>query len=140
MMLAGAAFFPRRWMSYLIPMAALLLSDAIIGFHNQMWLVYGTYALIISLGFVLRSKITPVKVLSLSVLSSVLFYLVTNFFCWYGSSMYSQDLQGMMINYYSALPYFRNSLAGDVLFSFAFVYGVQFAQSRFESSKKVHLG
>lgn len=131
MMLTGAAFFPRRWMSYIIPLGALLVSDAIIGFHNQMWLVYGTYVLIISLGFLIRDKISAVKVLGLSLSSSLIFYLVTNFFCWYQSSIYTQDLAGLIINYTAALPYFRNSLLGDLLFSFAFIYGFQYVIQQF---------
>ena len=43
---AGAHFDDKRW-AFVLPLAAMLLSDAVIGFHVQMPIVYGTFALVV---------------------------------------------------------------------------------------------
>ena len=50
---AGAHFDDKRW-AFILPLAAMLLSDAVIGFHAQMPIVYGTFALVVCMGFFLR--------------------------------------------------------------------------------------
>src|SRR5262245_56444076 len=94
--LFGAAHFRSRWTAFLVPLAALLVSDAALevvtrlgwaggwlaggrGFYQGMWVVYGTIALIAAVGLLLRRRRTVPRVAAAVLGSSVLFFLVTNF-------------------------------------------------------------
>ncbi|MGA0558554.1 DUF6580 family putative transport protein [Larkinella sp. VNQ87] len=121
--LFGAATFERKWIGLVIPLAAMLVSDLLIGFHSGMGAVYGSFALIWGLGVVMLRRITVSRVLVASLLSSTLFYLVTNFVVWYGSSFYPQTAQGLLACYAAGLAFFNgqsfflNGVLGDLTFS-----------------------
>jgi hypothetical protein len=116
MALFGGAYLGKRWLAFIAPLAAMLLSDAIIGFHPYMWATYLSMALIVLIGWAVRTRITP------AVASSVLFYLLTNFSVWLGSSVYPQTLAGLVACYVAAIPFFQNTLAGDLFYS-ALLFG-----------------
>ena len=54
-----------------------------------------------------------------AILSSVLFFIVTNFGVWLtgGGWFYPKTLQGLIECYTLAIPFFRNSLAGDLVYT-----------------------
>ncbi len=117
--LMGSAYFTRRWMALIIPTAILVISDLAIGVGRpiEMIGVYVSYLFVILLGFNLHNKVKPGRVFLTTLSSSVLFYILTNFACWYGSPYYAQDFTGMIICYDGALPFFRSSLISDLFFS-----------------------
>ncbi|GAB3901620.1 hypothetical protein GCM10028803_26610 [Larkinella knui] len=121
--LFGAATFDRKWLGLLIPLTAMLLSDLFIGFHSGMGAVYGSFTLIWALGLVMLRKITVGRVAAASLLSSTLFFLVTNFAVWYGSIFYPQTPQGLLASYaaglafYNGQSFFLNAVLGDLTFS-----------------------
>jgi hypothetical protein len=55
---SGAKFSEKR-LALLIPVTALVLSDTVLGFYKQLWVVYGSFCLIVCIGFVLRSELHP---------------------------------------------------------------------------------
>jgi hypothetical protein len=117
MALFGGAYLGRRGLAFIAPLAALFLSDAIIGFHSYMWATYLSMALIVLLGWAVRARITFVRVGAAAVASSVLFFLLTNFSVWLGSSVYPQTFAGLAACYVAAIPFFQNTLAGDLFYS-----------------------
>jgi len=118
----GGAYFGKRALAFAAPLGALLVSDAILGFHSGMPFVYGSVALIVLLGWAIANRITPLSVAAAAVASSVLFFAVTNFGTWLASGMYPQTLAGLAACYVAALPFFQNTLAGDLAFS-ALLFG-----------------
>ncbi|MEK6565109.1 MAG: DUF6580 family putative transport protein [Bacteroidota bacterium] len=118
MALAGGVYLDKRF-ALLVPLLALLLTDAIIGFHNLMAFVYGSFLAIGLLGFWLRSHKKPVLVFGSALASSVLFFIVTNFGVWAmdGATLYPKTLAGLIECYTLAIPFFRNTLFGDVLYT-----------------------
>ncbi|GAB3922467.1 DUF6580 family putative transport protein [Larkinella terrae] len=120
--LFGAATFDRKWLGLVIPLGAMLISDFFIGFHSSMGAVYSSFILIWFLGLILLRKITVSRVVAASLLSSTLFYLITNFAVWYGSSFYPQTLQGLLASYvaglafYNGQSFFLNAVLGDLTF------------------------
>ena len=117
MALFGGAFLPRRAISFAAPLGALLVSDMVLGFYGQMWIVYGSVALIVCLGWLLSSSRTPLRIAAAAVASSVLFYLVTNFGVWAFGDMYPKTLAGLAACYAAAIPFFQNTLVGDLVFT-----------------------
>jgi hypothetical protein len=104
-------------------MAALLLSDLILGLHAWMLAVYLSFALVVGLGFWLRNRIKAGNLLVASLSSSLLFFLITNFAVWVGSPFYPQTMTGLMESYTMALPFFYNGILGDLFYTAVF-FGV----------------
>ena len=64
-----------------------------------------------------NSKNFPFKnSIKLALISSVFFYLYTNFGWWLMSGMYEHTLSGLVRCYYMAIPFFRNNLMGNLIF------------------------
>lgn len=115
--LFGGAVFTKRWMAFAIPLGIMLISDLIIGFHSLLPVIYILFALTVGIGFLLRNKIRMVNVIGASLAASILFFLGSNFAVWYGSGFYTQDLSGLLTCYTMAIPFFHNTLLGDLFYS-----------------------
>ena len=141
--LFGAATFERKWLGLVAPLAALLLSDALIGFHGMMGAVYGSFALIWLLGLWALRQPSAWRIAATSVTSSVLFFLITNFAVWYGSMYYPQTSAGLMTCYvagmafYDGTSFFLNGLLGDLFYSAVLFGGYYLLQQRFTVLKPV---
>jgi hypothetical protein len=117
MALFSGAYLGRRGLAFAAPFGAMLLSDAVIGFHSGMPFVYASVAVIVLLGWIVLSRVSPLRVAGAAVASSVLFFLLTNFGTWLLSGMYPLTASGLAACYVAAVPFFQNTLAGDLLFS-----------------------
>lgn len=135
---AGAAFPSWRW-ALLAPLAAMLISDAWLGFHPYMPAVYGCMLVNVGLGCWVRSRnvmgaadgaaegaptqAAPGRrgvrqaayVSGATLCGSVFFFLATNFAVWLG--VYERTWSGLAACYTAALPFFRYTLAGDLVFA-----------------------
>lgn len=135
--LFGAAYFERKWLGLVVPLAAMLLSDFFIGFHSGIGSVYFSFILIWCLGLVLLRKISPSRIAAVSLLSSTLFFLITNFAVWYGQSYYPQTPQGLLACYAAGLAFFNgqsfflNAVLGDLTFSTILFGSYYFLQQQF---------
>ncbi|EMP06881.1 hypothetical protein LEP1GSC124_1013 [Leptospira interrogans serovar Pyrogenes str. 200701872] len=102
---AGAHFASKR-LSLFLPVCALLISDLLIGFHDQMIPVYGISLLLVVAGWRLRISSSVSKIALWSLSGSVLFFLVTNFYVWL-AGYYSYDLNGLVQCFIMAVPFFK---------------------------------
>jgi hypothetical protein len=127
-LLGGACFVQKRW-AFLLPMAALFLSDILLGFHRLMPLVYGSFALIVCLGFWLRTRRTAVPIACAALAASVLFFVITNFGVWAYGTMYPQTMDGLVACYLAAVPFFGNTLLGDAAYTVVLFGGLGLAES-----------
>jgi len=105
-----------KW-SFLIPVLVMIISDYFVGFHNTMWFVYGSYVAITVMGRACAKHVTLPRITLLSLTGSALFYLVTNFGVWLMGTMYTKDLSGLIQSYLYAIPFFRATLIGDMIFN-----------------------
>lgn len=115
--LFSGAYLNKRALAFSAPLGALFLSDIFIGFHSQMFTVYGSMALVVCLGWLVARRRSVVAIGSAAVAGSVLFYLITNFGVWAFSDMYPKTAAGLIACYVAAIPFFQNSLAGDLFFT-----------------------
>jgi hypothetical protein len=129
MALFGGACFEGAAAAYLIPLAAMLLSDAVIGFHSGMPAVYISFLLTTLLGRRMRADRSAGKIAALSFAGAVLFYAVTNFWVWAVSPLYPHTAQGLLLCYTAAIPFFGNTLAGTLVYS-AVLFGAAAAADR----------
>jgi hypothetical protein len=119
--LFGGVYFSRKF-ALLLPVAAMLLSDIFIGFYQPILMaaVYGSFLLTGLLGLWLKTHKKWYFIGGSAVLASVLFFLLTNFAVWAFSPWYAKTLAGLGQCYLMAIPFFRNTLAGDLFYTLAF--------------------
>jgi len=116
--LFGGTFLKRKELAFLVPIAAMLLSDLIIGFHTTMLPVYLSFVAIVGLGLFLQRRLSVVNTLSASLLASVIFYLVTNFASWTTGMMpYPMNAAGLIQCYIAGLPFLFNGVLGDLFYT-----------------------
>jgi hypothetical protein len=133
MALFGGAHLARRSrlsqvLAFVLPLAAMLLSDAVLGFHNQMVAVYGSFLLVTALGYGLRAKPAAGRVALASVAGSLIFFVITNFSMWAEGGWYERSAKGLATCYIAAVPFLQNSLAGDLFFTAVLFGGYALAQ------------
>ncbi|MDB5037390.1 MAG: hypothetical protein JWQ35_918 [Bacteriovoracaceae bacterium] len=126
---AGSTLWPKRFFAFLVPLLALFLGDLALGFHSTMPFVYGSVAIMVLLGVKLGSKPGVSSLFQMSLLSSVIFFLVTNFGFWITTPAYPRNAIGLMECYTAALPFFHWTVLGD----FVFTFGLFTAFSKIES-------
>lgn len=100
----------------MIPVAAMLFSDLLIGFHHNMIAVYIAFAITVMIGFVLRSKASAINIAGASILSSTLFFMITNFAAWIASPIYPANFAGLMQSYIAGLAFFNDGSYGVSFF------------------------
>lgn len=126
---AGAHLEDRR-LAWLVPFAALLVSDLVLGLHQTLPFVYLAFGLTVLIGTWLGTRRRAGAILGASLMSSTLFYLVTNFGAWLAHDMYPRTADGLMAAYAAGVPFFRNGLFGDLFFTALFFGGFYLAQRR----------
>ena len=108
-----------------LPVAAMILSDFVLGFHSTVPFVYGSFIIISIIGSYLKKDKTSL-LFGASFSSSVIFFLVTNFGVWMMDSIYAKNMSGLVDSYMMGLPFFRNTLVSDLLYTFSFFYGYRY--------------
>lgn len=113
----------KDWQAYSLPLFARFISDLLIGFFSFpiMISVYLSTAIGATLGILARRKKNVYTIGGATILGAVVFYLLTNFAVWYYTPYYSKTLAGLVQSYTLALPFFRNSLLGDIFYVSVFV-------------------
>lgn len=114
--LLGGAVLPARW-ALVLPAAAVIISDLIIGLHPLIAFTWGSFIAIALFSHFYLKKITVMGVATASVGASALFYLVSNFGVWLEGKLYAPTWHGLVECYINALPFFKSTLAGDLMFT-----------------------
>lgn len=131
MALFGGARFADRRAAFLVPLAAMFISDLLIGLHGLMPVVYGSFALIVCMGLWLRRREGVHTVAGTALAGSILFFVATNFGVWALSSSYPKTAQGLVACYAAAIPFFGNTILGDLFYAAALFGSFALAERRF---------
>jgi hypothetical protein len=118
-------FFSRWWAAAGVTLSAMLISDAFVGFYEPrtMALVYIAMLIPIAMRGLLRSRLTVTRVAAGSLVGSTAFFIATNaaHFLFFGG--YDPSWSGLVACYVAAIPFFRNTLTGDLFYS-AILFGM----------------
>lgn len=115
--LFAGAFFVDRKLAFVVPFAAMLLSDMVLGFHGTMLYVYAALGLTVVIGFRLQQRRSVTGVALATVGASLLFFAITNFGVWAsGTHAYAMNTQGLLQTYIAGIPFLQNSLLGNLFF------------------------
>jgi hypothetical protein len=108
------------------PLLIMLISDAFLGFHATIPFVYGSFIIITLFGFILQYRNKLHHYIIASLCSSTLFFLITNFGVWLTSPMYQKTINGLILCYTMGIPFFRNTILGDMFYTIGIFYGYTF--------------
>lgn len=123
--LFAAAQLNRKLVAFFLPLLCLFLTDLILGLGWINLFVYGAFAMISYLGMRLK-RVSIVSVLG----ASILFFIVSNFGVWL--LYYPLTLEGLLTCFTLAIPFFGNTLAGDLFYTAVLFYS-------FSAIKKTYL-
>ena len=129
--IAARKYVGRTW-AFVIPLAAMVISDAVIGFYNWkiMLSVYSSFVFIACASKFAKRYGNPASLMLLAVVSSLIFFLVTNFTVWIFSPWYAKSISGLLYCYELGIPFLRNMLVGDVAYTALLVGAFELAQMR----------
>jgi hypothetical protein len=105
---------------FILPLAVMVLSDLLLGFHDTMFYVYGALLVVVLMGQGLGARGSLPAYAGMSVAGSLLFYLITNFGVWMSGSLYPLTGEGLISSYVMGLPFLWKTLAGDFFFVMLF--------------------
>ena len=111
--------------AYAIPISIMLISDLFIGFYSISLFVYLAFILIIT-----YSSFNKKYSIKNIILSSVMFFIITNFGVWLMGG-YPKSVEGLVLCYTMAIPFFTNSIIADLFFSAILYYGFEKIEKRY---------
>lgn len=130
MAILGAVHYNKRYWAYLIPIISMWISDLILNnvvyaqyFDHFVWFyqgslfTYGAFALITLMATVTVKNIRVSNLLLAALSASVIFFLVSNFGVWVSSGMYPHSWSGLTACYGAAIPFFKNTILGDLCYT-----------------------
>ncbi len=118
--LFGGVYLADRRLALLIPVLALFVSDLFIGFYSPVVMasVYAGMILTSLLGLWLKGHKSVINIFGTATASALLFFLISNFGVWLNPvSGYTKDLAGLIQCFVLALPFLKNTLASNLLYS-----------------------
>ena len=127
----GGKFFNDRSLAVLLPLLILWVSDLILNnfvfnyyesfifFYSGFFWQYLPIICITLIGRYSLDKISLLRLLGVSISSSLIFYIVSNFGVFISSSIYTKDLSGLILCYTVALPFFYGTLSSTVIYTFS---------------------
>lgn len=149
--LFGGAYFKNLKWAFLIPFGAFWMSDLILNntvyssfYDGFTWMsggflyTYGSMAMIVVLGYYLLKKISFTRVAGGAFGASVIFFIVSNFGVWAGGSIYPMTAEGLIACYTAAIPFFHNTLAGDLIYSGILFGGYEWLRSTYPELQLIH--
>jgi hypothetical protein len=118
--LFSGAMIANRFLAILIPFLALFISDLYIGLYGyEMIVPYIGFGLTILMGFFLRKKAGIVHVFGTTMISSLVFFLFTNFALFYPTTLYPHSVDGIISSYLAGIPFLKNAILGDLFYASA---------------------
>jgi vitamin B12 transporter len=133
--LFSGAYFTSRRASYLVPLAAMLISDVGLAWmygyallSPMRLIIYATFALITWAGSFLKNRVKAIPVLGYTLGGALVFHLISNFAVWATGRMYPLTLEGLLACYIASIPFFNTLLAGSLTYGILLFGGFEILQ------------
>jgi len=112
-------YFRHFFLSTFIIILSMFLGDLYLGFHSTMFFTYISLTVAVILGFCIK-HLKFSEIIFSGLVSSICFFLITNFGAWITLDMYEKNFTGLMNSYTLAIPFFQNTLISTFLYLFLF--------------------
>lgn len=110
-------FFSKNMTSLSVIILGMFVTDIFLGIYPSMIFTYLTIILIFYFSKIFFKLDSFKSIILCSFLSSVIFFILTNFVVWFFSGLYSLNFEGLIACYLLAIPFFHNTLISTMLFS-----------------------
>ena len=136
--LFGGTYFTDKWKAYLVPLAALFISDIFINYlYTGKWVAYYSgsvwlyicFALMVLIGTFIK-RVNLINVSIASIVGIAVHWLIMDLPWLYGS-LYPHSFAGYGQSLIAAIPFERNMLLGDILFGAILFGGFELAKSKY---------
>ena len=108
-------YFKQFYLSLFIVILSMFIGDLYLGFHSTMFFTYISLAVAVIIGLYIKHfKFT--EILFSGLVSSVCFFIITNFGAWLTLEMYEKNFTGLLQSYVMAIPFFHNTLISTFLY------------------------
>ncbi len=128
----AGAYLDKRLVPW-VPLVIMMASDLIIGLHDVVLYTWGAFILIGFMGMWLKGRKTPANIFFATVGSALVFFMISNFGVWL--TWYPHTWRGLTDCYIKALPFLRNTLAGNLLFAFLLFGSYELARRMVENAR-----
>lgn len=126
----GATFINNKKWAFVLPILSMFLSDVLYevlynagvgvmpGFYEGQWQNYLLFALLTTVGFLIK-KVNVLNVLLASIAAPTVYFIISNFIVWTAGAGYARPktLSGLMMSYNDGIPFYQNSIYATVFFS-----------------------
>ena len=119
-------YFKNFVLSFFIVILSMFLGDLYLGLHNTMFFTYTSLLVAVLLGMIIKHFKTK-EILFSGLISSIVFFVITNFGVWAISGMYEKNFSGLVQSYFMAIPFFHNTLISTLLYLFVLKFLFEFA-------------
>lgn len=133
--LFSGAYMHHRW-SWAVPVSALLIGDAIIGFYNPiiMLTVYIGFAISAVVGKLILGKKSSLNRIGVAIfVAALIFFILSNTASWW--VFYPHTIEGLLLCYINGLSYFGVGILGDVFYC-TILFGTYQGLQRYYSNKQ----
>tara|TARA_B100000902_G_C27253393_1_gene886506 strand:- start:121 stop:627 length:507 start_codon:yes stop_codon:yes gene_type:complete len=127
--LFGGALFNDKKLAFSIPILTMMISDLILGYQAVIS-VYISFIIMVCIGFLLTNKKNGLRIINITLLASLVFFLITNFSVFLTSSLYPKNIIGLIECYIFAIPFFINTIMGNITYSLIMFYGFSIVQKQ----------
>jgi len=132
MALFGGAYLMDKRLAIIVPLLAMFVSDLFIGLsHGTLLFVYAGMVITSFIGIGIRKNPKMIPVALGSITSSAIFFILTNFGHWATFMGFAGGAAGLTGSYIAAIPFFRNSLWGDLIYNAVLFGAFSIAAKRF---------
>lgn len=132
--LFSGCYIKNKKLAVLVPLALMIASDIFVGMHNVIFFTWGAFALITLLGFTLRKHKNALGIISTSLISSIAFYLITNFGVW-AMGWYPRTLSGLINCYVMGLPFLRDFALATLAYTTMFVLAYELIAKKVSNTR-----
>lgn len=121
--LFAGAILPRK-LGWWLPLGIMMVSDLLfLGLYDGFLFVWAGFLIVSLFGMTMRSQSNWLRIPFGALGASVIFFMVSNFGVWLQGQMYAHTWAGLVLCYEMALPFFRNTFVGDLMYS-SLLFGV----------------
>jgi hypothetical protein len=134
--LFGGYYLNKKY-AVLVPLLLMVLSDIFLGMHNTVFFTWGSVVLISVLGISQKKNKSVLNITGASLISAVLFFLITNFGVWL-AGWYSYSLKGLIDCFVMAIPFFRATLLSTLVYTAVLFGTYELIAKRVKNTRFAH--
>ena len=121
---------------FIVPLSAMLISDFLLGYYSSIIWVYLSLLIIFNIGYILSNRYSFNNLITLSFVSSVSFFIISNFGVWLGG-WYGYSFSGFIACYMAAIPFFHNTLFSTIIYASIFHFSYKYSAKIFDSKEEL---